>query len=130
MTRHPANRGQVMLSAWVSPEVRELVRREGAGDVSRWVETACRHLPECELQRRAVGFHSIEDAAQLGLPLDGYHAKELWRALEAARRERDEAQAELDRLRDVLAAIAAPLAIDGPNHAASVKHARDAKEES
>ena len=34
--------------------------------------------------------------------------------------------AERDRLRDVLAAIAAPLAIDGENHAAAVKHAREA----
>lgn len=34
--------------------------------------------------------------------------------------------AEVERLRDILAAVAAPLAIDGPNHAASVKHARDA----
>lgn len=42
---------------------------------------------------------------------------------------RDEANvlaAECERLRDILAAVAAPLAIDGPNHMASVKHARAA----
>lgn len=34
--------------------------------------------------------------------------------------------AECERLQDILAAVAAPLAIDGPNHMASVKHARAA----
>ena len=33
---------------------------------------------------------------------------------------------EIERLRDVLSGIAASLEIDGENHAASVRHARDA----
>ena len=42
------------------------------------------------------------------------------------RAERDAARADADRIRDVLAAIAAPLAIDGENHAEAVKRAREA----
>lgn len=43
MTRHPANRGQVALMAWVPPELRERVRRAARADgmaLSRWVEAA------------------------------------------------------------------------------------------
>lgn len=42
------------------------------------------------------------------------------------RRVRESIQAELGRLREVLDDIASPLAIDGENHMAAVKHARAA----